>query len=154
MVDGELSEELQYYHRLCAVHRRQLPFPIPLAIRFQKNGETEVSCSLSLLQDLLDTWVVEFLRFIGSGRALFAGAVCSAGRSIGFGLVINVKDNQPECWPRHNASPQGQSCSNTAMKTRITALARSGSLLARRRSQRSGSQTVRTQQKETKYGWA
>jgi hypothetical protein len=54
MVDGELREDIQYYHRICAVTIVSSAFPIPLGIRFQKNGETEVACTLSLLQDLLD----------------------------------------------------------------------------------------------------
>jgi hypothetical protein len=44
-VDGELREELQYYHRICALTIVSSASPIPLGIRFQKNGETEVSCS-------------------------------------------------------------------------------------------------------------
>jgi hypothetical protein len=45
-VDGELREELQYWHRICAITIVSSAFPIPLGIRFQKNGETEVSCTL------------------------------------------------------------------------------------------------------------
>src|SRR6202162_6526733 len=63
-VDGELREEMQYYHRICAVTIVSSAFPIPLGIRFQKNGETEVSCSLSLLQDLLDRLGRRFLDFL------------------------------------------------------------------------------------------
>jgi hypothetical protein len=40
-VNGELREELQYYHRIGAVTIVSSAFPIPLGLRFQKNGETE-----------------------------------------------------------------------------------------------------------------
>ena len=38
LVEGEPREEMQYYHRICAVAVVSSAFPIPLGIRFQKNG--------------------------------------------------------------------------------------------------------------------
>ena len=52
-VDGELEEWTQYYHRISAVTVVSTPFPIFLGVRFQKSGETEVACSLALLQELV-----------------------------------------------------------------------------------------------------
>jgi hypothetical protein len=53
VVGGELREDIQYYHRICAVTVVSSSFPIPLGIRFQKNGESEVACSVALLGDLM-----------------------------------------------------------------------------------------------------
>jgi len=52
LVEGEPREEMQYDHRICAVTVVSSAFPIPLGIRFQKNGEDEVACSLDLLREL------------------------------------------------------------------------------------------------------
>jgi len=82
-VDGQLREETQYYHRICAVTIVSSAFPIPLGIRFQKNGETEVSCTLSLLQDLLDRLGRRFIdSLVGDALYLqtpFVGAVEDLG---------------------------------------------------------------------------
>ncbi len=53
-VGDELREDIQYYHRIGAVLGVSAAFPIPLGIRFQKDGETQVSCTLTLLHDLKD----------------------------------------------------------------------------------------------------
>ena len=51
-VNGEMRTDMQYYHRIVVVAVVSTPFPIPLGLRFQKNGEGEVGCALALLQDL------------------------------------------------------------------------------------------------------
>ncbi len=51
-VDGQMRKDTQYYHRLVAVVLVSSPFPVPLGIRFQKDGETEVACALALLGEL------------------------------------------------------------------------------------------------------
>ena len=51
-VNGERRTDIQYYHRIVVVAVVSTPFPIPLGLRFQKNGEGEVACALALLQDL------------------------------------------------------------------------------------------------------
>jgi hypothetical protein len=61
VVDGELREQTQYYHRICVVAIVSSAFPIPLGIRFQKNGESEVACSLALLKDLIEKVGSRFL---------------------------------------------------------------------------------------------
>ncbi len=96
MVDGELREELQYYHRLCAVTVVSSAFPIPLGIRFQKDGETEVNCSLSLLQDLLDRVGRRFLDLLVADALYLQAPFVRAVEALGLDWVINVKDNQPE----------------------------------------------------------
>lgn len=69
MVNRELREDIQYYHRLCAVTIVSSAFPIPLGIRFQKNGETEVACTLSLLQDLLERVGRRFIDLVVAARS-------------------------------------------------------------------------------------
>jgi hypothetical protein len=95
-VDGELREELQYYHRICAVTVVSSAFPIPLGIRFQKNGETEVRCSLSLLQDLLDRLGRRFLDLLVADALYLQAPFVGEVQDLGLDWVINLKDNQPE----------------------------------------------------------
>ena len=95
-VDGQLREELQYYHRICAVTIVSSAFPIPLGIRFQKDGETEVSCSLSLLQDLLDRVGRRFLDLLVADALYLQAPFVRAVEDLGLDWVINLKENQPE----------------------------------------------------------
>jgi Transposase DDE domain len=96
MVDGELREELQYYHRICAVTVVSSAFPIPLGIRFQKDGETEVNCSLSLFQDLLDHVGRRFLDLLVADALYLQAPFVRAVEALGLDWVINLKENQPE----------------------------------------------------------
>jgi hypothetical protein len=96
MVDGELREQLQHYHRLCAVTVVSSAFPIPLALRFQKNGETEVSCSLSRLQELLEHVGRRFLDLWVANALFLQAPFVRQVKALGLDWVINVKDNQPE----------------------------------------------------------
>ena len=96
LVNGELCEELQYYHRICAVTIVNSAFPIPLGFRFQKDGETEVSCSLSLLQDLPDRVSRRFLDLLIADALYLQAPFVRAVEGLGLGWVINLKDNQPE----------------------------------------------------------
>src|SRR4029077_7795326 len=52
-VNGAIRTDIRYYHRIVAVALVSTPFTIPLGLRFQKDGEGEVSCALALLQDLV-----------------------------------------------------------------------------------------------------
>ena len=95
-VDGELREEMQYYHRICAVTVVSSAFPIPLGIRFQKDGETEVSCSLSLLQDLLGRVGRRFLDLLVADALYLQAPFVRDVEGLGLDWVINLKENQPE----------------------------------------------------------
>jgi hypothetical protein len=95
-VDGELREDIQYYHRICAVTIVSSAFPIPLGIRFQKNGETEVACTLSLLQDLLNRVGRRFLDLLVADALYLQAPFVRAVEGLGLDWVINLKDNQPE----------------------------------------------------------
>ena len=72
-VDGEMKTDIQYYHRIVIVALVSTPVPVPLGVRFQKNGETEVACGLALLKDLVAQLGRRFLDVL-VGDALFLQA--------------------------------------------------------------------------------
>ena len=96
VVAGESREEIQYYHRICAVTVVSSAFPIPLGIRFQKNGEDEVSCSLALLGELAEQLGKRFLDVLVADALYLQTPFVKAIEGLGLDWVINVKENQPE----------------------------------------------------------
>jgi len=72
-VNGEMQTDIQYYHRIVVVVLVSTEFPIPLGVRFQKNGEGEVACALALLQDLVGQLGRRFLDVL-VGDALYLQA--------------------------------------------------------------------------------
>jgi Transposase DDE domain len=96
VVDGEPREEIQYYHRICAVSVVSSAFPIPLGMRFQKNGEDEVSCSLALLRELDEQLGEKFLDVLVADALYLQRPFVKAIEELGWDWVINVKENQPE----------------------------------------------------------
>jgi hypothetical protein len=95
-VDGELREQIQYYHRISVVTVVSSAFPIPLGIRFQKNGESEVACSLALLQELRQRLGRRFLDLLVADALYLQAPFIAAVEALGFDWVINLKENQPE----------------------------------------------------------
>jgi hypothetical protein len=79
-VRGELRTDIQYYHRIVAVVIVSTPFPIPLGIRFQRDGEAEVACALALLQDLVQQLGRRFVDLL-VGDARFHCEVLGGGDS-------------------------------------------------------------------------
>ena len=96
LVDGELREETQYYHRICVVAIVSSAFPIPLGIRFQKNGESEVACSLSLLKDLIEKVGSRFLDLLVFDALYLQTPFTAEVEALGLDWVGNLKENQPE----------------------------------------------------------
>ena len=95
-VNGEMQTDIQYYHRIVAITLVGTPFPIPLGVRFQKNGEGEVACALALLQDLVARLGRRYLDvLVGDALYLQAPFVKEVER---LGLVwgFTLKENQPE----------------------------------------------------------
>jgi len=95
-VKGEMQTDLQYYHRIVAITLVSTPFPIPLGVRFQKNGEGEVACALALLQELVARLGRRYLDvLVGDALYLQAPFVKEVER---LGLVwgFTLKENQPE----------------------------------------------------------
>jgi Transposase DDE domain len=95
-VNGELRTDIQYYHRIVVVALVSTSFPIPLGVRFQKNGEGEVACALALLQDLDDQLGRRFLDvLVGDALYLQAPFVKEVER-LGLVWAFTLKENQPE----------------------------------------------------------
>ena len=95
-VNGEMQTDIQYYHRIVVVAVVSTPFPIPLGVRFQKNGEGEVACALALLQDLIDQLGRRFLDvLVGDALYLQAPFVKEVER-LGLVWAFTLKENQPD----------------------------------------------------------
>jgi hypothetical protein len=95
-VNGEMRTDIQYYHRIVVVAVVSTPFPIPLGLRFQKNGEGEVACALALLQDLDQQLGRRFLDvLLGDALYLQAPFVKEVER-LGLIWAFTLKENQPE----------------------------------------------------------
>jgi Transposase DDE domain len=95
-VNGEMRADLQYYHRIVVVAVVSTPFPIPLGLRFQKNGEGEVACALALLQDLDNQLGRRFLdALVGDALYLQAPFVKEVER-LGLIWAFTLKENQPD----------------------------------------------------------
>jgi hypothetical protein len=96
VVDGELREQIQYYRRISVVTVVSSAFPIPLRIRFQENGESEVACSLVLLKELLEPLGRRFLDLLVADALYLQAPFIAAAEALGLHWVINLKENQPE----------------------------------------------------------
>lgn len=95
-VRGELRTDLQYYHRIVAVVVVSTPVPIPLGVRFQKDGEAEVPCALTLLQELVHHLGRRFLDLlVGDALYLQAPFVKEIER-LGLDWAFTLKENQPD----------------------------------------------------------
>jgi hypothetical protein len=95
-VNGEMRTDIQYYHRIVVVVLVSTSFPIPLGLRFQKNGEGEVACALALLKDLDDQLGRRFLDvLVGDALYLQAPFVKEVER-LGLVWAFTLKENQPE----------------------------------------------------------
>lgn len=95
-VDGEPRKEIQYYHRLCLATVVSSDFPIPLGIRFQKKGESEVACSLALLEELLQKLGRRFIDVLVADAIYLQTPFVQAAENLGLDWVINLKANQPD----------------------------------------------------------
>jgi hypothetical protein len=95
-VEGQLQKSTQYYHRLSAVTVVSTPFPIFLGVRFQQDGETEVACSLALLQDLSEKLGRRFIDILVADALYLQTPFVREVESLGLDWVINLKENQPD----------------------------------------------------------
>jgi hypothetical protein len=95
-VHGKEQIDVQYYHRIVVVAVVSSSFPVPLGVRFQKEGEGEVACALALLRDLVGHLGPRFVdRIVGDALYLQAPFV-KAVEELGLDWVFNLKENQPE----------------------------------------------------------
>jgi hypothetical protein len=95
-VHGELRTDTQYYHRLVAAVIVSTPFPIPLGIRFQKDGEAEVPCALALLRDLVDRLGRRFLDVVVGDAIYLQAPFVKEVEGLGLDWAFTLKENQPE----------------------------------------------------------
>jgi hypothetical protein len=95
-VNGELRQDTQYYHRLSLLTVVSSPFPIPLGIRFQKDGESEVACSLALLQETIQCLGRRFLDVLVADAIYLQAPFVRAIEALGLEWLINLKGNQPD----------------------------------------------------------
>lgn len=95
-VNGEMKTEIQYYHRIVVVVLVSTSFPIPLGVRFQKNGETEVACALALLQDLVGQLGRRFLDVLVGDALYLQAPFVKAVESLGLSWAFTLKENQPD----------------------------------------------------------
>ena len=95
-VDGQKRKDPQYYHRIVAVVLVSTPFPVPLGIRFQQNGETEVACAITLLRELDQQLGRRFLDLVVGDALYMQQGFVNAVESLDLEWVFNLKENQPE----------------------------------------------------------
>lgn len=95
-VRGELRNDIQYYHRIVAAVIVSAPFPVPLGIRFQKDGEAEVPCALALLRDLVDQLGRRFLDLVVGDAIYLQAPFVKEVEALGWDWAFTLKENQPE----------------------------------------------------------
>ncbi len=95
-VDGPKRKDTQLYHHIVAVVLVSTPFPVPLGIRFQKEGETEVACAVELSGELDQHLGRRFLDGVVADALYLQQGFVDAGESLNLEWVITLKDNQPE----------------------------------------------------------
>jgi hypothetical protein len=95
-VDGQLRKDVQYYHRIVAVVVVSADFPVPLGIRFQKDGETEVACAVELLRDLHRQLGRRFFDLLVADALYLQKPFVKIVEGLGWNWVITLKENQPE----------------------------------------------------------
>jgi len=95
-VNGEMRTDIQYYHRIVVVAVVSTPFPIPLGLRFQKNGEGEVGCALALLQDLNHQLGRRFLDVLVGDALYLQAPFVKEVECLGLVWAFTLKENQPD----------------------------------------------------------
>ncbi len=95
-VDGQKRKDTQYYHRIVAVVLVSTPFPLPLGIRFQKDGETEVACAKALLCQLDQQLGRRFLDLVVGDALYLQQGFVNAVERLDLEWVFSLKENQPE----------------------------------------------------------
>jgi hypothetical protein len=95
-VNGEVRTDIQYYHRIVVVAVVSTPFPIPLGLRFQKNGEGEVACALALLQDLDKQLGRRFLDVLVGDALYMQSPFVKEVERLGLAWAFTLKENQIE----------------------------------------------------------
>ncbi len=95
-VNGELRTDIQYYHRIVVVALVSTASPIPLGLRFQKDGEGEVSCALALLKDLVGQLGRRFLDVLVGDALYLQAPFVKEVEGLGLDWAFTLKENQPD----------------------------------------------------------
>ena len=95
-VDGEIRKDTQYYHRLVAVVLVSTDFPVPLGLRFQRQGEDEVACAILLLQELDRQLGRRFLDVLVADALYLRSPFVEKIEKLQLEWVFTLKENQPE----------------------------------------------------------
>lgn len=95
-VNGAMRTDIQYYHRIVAVVLVSSSVPIPLGVRFQKDGEGEVSCALSLLKDLNRQLGRRFIDLLVGDALYLQAPFVREVEALGLDWVFTLKENQPD----------------------------------------------------------
>jgi hypothetical protein len=95
-VNGEMRTDIQYYHRIVVVALVSTSFPVPLGVRFQKNGEAEVACALALLKDLVGQLGRRFLDVLVGDALYLQSPFVKEVELLGLDWAFTLKENQPE----------------------------------------------------------
>lgn len=95
-VAGQMRQDLQYYHRIVAVALVSTDFPIPLGIRFQKAGETEVACAAGLPGELDRQLGRRFLEVRVADALYLQKGLVEQLEALHLEWGISRKENQPE----------------------------------------------------------
>jgi hypothetical protein len=83
-------------------------FPIPLGLRFQQKGETEVECTLALLQDLRSALGSRFFDLLVGDAIYLQSPFVKAIEKMKLDWVFNLKANQPELLAEAKQSTDGK----------------------------------------------
>ena len=117
-----LRKDTQYYHRLVVVVLVSTDFPVPLGLRFQRDGEDEVACALALLQDLDRQLGRRFLDvLVADGLYLRSGFVQEVEK-LQLEWVVTIKENQPELLAeaqRLTGGPPPMTCSTSQEELQV-----------------------------------
>jgi hypothetical protein len=95
-VGDVLRKDVQYYHRIVAVVLVSTDFPVPLGVRFQREGEDEVACALALLQELDRKLGRRFLDVLVADSLYLRSGFVQEMEKLQLEWVITIKENQPE----------------------------------------------------------
>jgi hypothetical protein len=95
-VKGEMRTDIQYYHRIVVAALVSTPFPLPLGVRFQQNGEAEVPCALALLKDLVQQLGRRFMDVLVGDALYLQAPFVKQVESLGLDWAFTLKENQPE----------------------------------------------------------
>ena len=95
-VDDQMRKDTQYYHRLVAVVLVGTDFPVPLGLRFQRDGEDEVACALPLLQELDRQLGRRFLDVLVADALYLRSDFVKEIEKLQLEWVFTLKENQPD----------------------------------------------------------